>query len=95
MIGTDVVKVVKVDVRDPGPETVALDGMGEVCAGPLEAAVAEDVEVLVEGIAEVAEESADGDEAVTAEEVCVGRKVEPSLVDHHWFLREDSIEESS
>lgn len=94
MIGTDVVKVVKVDVRDPGPETVALDGMSEVCAGPLEAAVAEDVEV-VEGIAEVAEESADGDEAVTAEEVCVGRKVEPSLVDHHWFLREDSIEESS
>lgn len=94
MTGTDVVKVVKVDVRDPRPDAVALDGMGEVCAGPLEAAVADDIEVA-EGIAEVAEESADGDEAVTAEDVCVGKKVEPSLVDHHWFLREDSIEESS
>ncbi len=96
--GTDVVKVVKVEVRDPGPEPVALDGMGEVCAVSLEAAaVAEDVGV-VEGIAEVtevAEEFADGDEAVTAEDVCVGKKTEPSLVVHHCFLGEGSIEESS
>ena len=82
VIGIEVVNVVRLEERTTVPEVVALTGVREVAWGLLEAVVAESLDV--EGIAEISE---DGYEGVTEEdgEVGVGKKVEPSLVDHHLF----------
>ena len=81
VIGTEVVNVVRLEERTTVPEVVALAGMREVGVRLLDAVVAESLDV--EGIAEVSE----GGDEVTEEdgEVGVGKKVEPSLVDHHLF----------
>ena len=83
--GTEVMNVVKLELRDPEDGEVALTGMGEVDGGrPVE----DDVTVADEDedVGGVAENEGDGDESVREE--AVGKKVEFPLVVHQLFLKE-------
>ena len=81
MIGTEVVNVVRLELRDTDGE-VALVGIGTVDDVVVETEVKDVDENIVEGIAEEVGVEGGDEELREVVPVPVGRKVEVPLVDH-------------